>query len=85
MTPTSKEKAKELVEEFYSILHSDLFYEIVEPGEHQTIPFYKAKQCALKCVDEMIKEHELISENYKWQDERWKWLQEVKQEISKIN
>ena len=74
MTP--KEKAKELI-----IMFSEYTLKNEVTG---IIDWDSAQQCALICVDKMIKEHELISENYKWQDERWKWLQEVKQEIEKL-
>ena len=73
MTP--KEKAKELLG-FYLKIISD-----VNPlGDYGKA----AKQCALRCVDEMIKEHIHVSQNYKWQDEIWEWLREVKQEINKL-
>lgn len=78
MTP--KEKAKELVEDFYNDI-----YPVIGIKNGKTFKDYsKAKKGALICVGEMIKEHNEVSENHKWQDERWKWLTEIKQEIEKL-
>lgn len=65
----AKEKAKELVNQFYDITLN------VESDDD--INKYTAKQCALIAVDEMIKEVE------HWQP-RVNYLNEVKQEIQKI-
>ena len=75
MIQEAKEKAKELLG-FYLKIIAD-----VNPLEDYG---KAAKQCALRCVDEMIKEHIHASQNYKWQDEIWEWLREVKQEINKL-
>ena len=74
---TAKDKAKELVDRFYDTIENNV--ELYK-GEY----LVTAKQCALVCVDEMIKEHIHASQNYKWQDEIWEWLREVKQEINKL-
>ena len=71
---TPKEKARKLISKFSSKL----------PFYSEKDNLSKAKQCALICVDEMIKEHIHASQNYKWQDEIWEWLREVKQEINKL-
>ena len=74
---TTGEKAKELVDRFYDTIENNV--ELYK-GEY----LVTAKQCALICIDEMIKEHIHVSQNYKWQDEIWEWLREVKQEIEKL-
>tara|TARA_R110000850_G_scaffold48_1_gene163 strand:+ start:60 stop:245 length:186 start_codon:yes stop_codon:yes gene_type:complete len=61
MTP--KEQAKELVERFY--------WKITE----NSLSVRQAKQCALICVDEILKFHDRIDVDY------WN---EVKQEIKEI-
>jgi hypothetical protein len=66
---TAKEKAKELVNQFYDITLN------VESDDD--INKYTAKQCALIAVDEMIKEVE------HWQP-RVNYLNEVKQEINQL-
>jgi len=58
-----KEKAKELVERFY--------WKITE----NSLSVRQAKQCALICVDEILKFHDRIDVDY------WN---EVKQEIKEI-
>ena len=72
MTP--KDKAKELVDRFYNVDMYDVDY----GGGGCTCP---AKQCALICVDEMIK-------NIIWSSDfngsKRKELEEVRQEISKL-
>ena len=70
-------KAKDLVNRFFIEVDSYYVADIVSQP--------KAKQCALVCVDEMIKEHIHVSQKYKWQDEIWEWLREVKQEIEKVS
>ncbi len=67
---TEKDKAKELVDRFYDTIENNV--ELYK-GEY----LVTAKQCALVCVDEMIKEHIHVSQNYKWQDEIWEWLRKV--------
>ena len=74
---TTGEKAKELVDRFYDTIENNV--ELYK-GEY----LVTAKQCALICVDEMIKEHIHASQNYKWQDEIWEWLRKVKQEIKDL-
>ena len=68
----AKEKAKELVDRFLSIEGAD------DCGNSYS---YVAKQCALICVDEMIK-------NIIWSSDfngsKRKELEEVKQEIEKL-
>ena len=72
----SKEKAKELVDRFY-----DLQYDIVErvPDNIHQI----AKQCALICVDEIMKTDWYIPNLSDAIDWKIYW-QEVKQEIEKL-
>jgi hypothetical protein len=78
MTP--QEKAKELVREFkkYAYYPKTKDDEIFV-NELKT----NAKQCALIAVDEMFKEISKWAggEFQEWEKERWKYLQEVKQEI----
>jgi len=66
---TSKNKAKELVEKFYKW---------VATPDDRNIEFYKSKQCALICVDEILREipNRFDSEEIYWE--------EVKQEIEKL-
>lgn len=68
----SKEKAKEITE---------MFYDYANDIDGSNIDF--RKQCALICVDEIIKEVERIEEeqSYGFSSDYWK---EVKQEITKI-
>ena len=61
----AKDKAKELVQEFYKW---------VATPDDRDIEFYKSKQCALICVDEMLQEIEGFPYAYKF------W-EEVKNEI----
>ena len=65
---TPKDKAKELVEK-YAIWS-----------------WNEAKQCALIAVDEMFEEISKWAGGgfQEWEKERWKYLQEVKQEIEKL-
>ena len=62
----AKEKANELVGSYYEI-DGDSIYDGITWG--------MAKQCALICVDEMIKYGDKRGLN---------WLREVKQEIEKL-
>ena len=76
MTP--KEKAKELVEKFY--YYANLTERQAYQGRTED---YNAKQCALICVGEMIKELEGDWDD--WMHEpKDKYWQEVKQEINKL-
>jgi len=68
MTP--KEKAKELVDKFYPILGG------IEPKDWEYFCKDKAKQCALICINEMIRicyDHTMAS-----------YYGEVKQEIENL-
>lgn len=65
MTP--KEKAKELVVKF-----------TFQRDNHE---IYIAKQCALICIDEIIKENERINEGGVFPTPLTEWWQEVKKEI----
>ena len=69
MELTPKEKAKELVERFLGIKKINP-ESITRPYNYQ-----EAKQCALICVDEILKFHDRIDVKY------WK---EVKQELEKL-
>ena len=73
---TLKEKAKELVGRFY-----------VWTSRNTTkvnIAHYDAKQCALICVDEMLKPIFMKGKRYDRTLEEVLFLQEVKQEIEKL-
>ena len=65
----AKDKAKELVEEFYKW---------VATPDDRDIEFYKSKQCALICVDEILKAVTTIA------DKRFDFYTEVKKEIEKL-
>ena len=67
MTP--KDKAKELVEEFYKW---------VATPDDRDIEFYKSKQCALICVDEILRE---IPKRFDSEEIYW---EKVKKEIEKL-
>ena len=75
MTP--RQRAEELVDKFRMNV---LDYEGCSINTH------KAKQCALICVDQIILEQCKSSElkDAKYQDERIKYWNEVKQEIKKL-
>ena len=72
---TAKEKAIELVDKFTLYLGTDV------NGDECYVDIIEAKQCALICVDEMIK-------NIIWSSDfngsKRKELEEVKQEINKL-
>jgi len=72
MTP--KEKAKELFEKFYYVRDEQGFHSVNK---------YRAKQCALKAVDELIDENEYLEEIVKAGLKKQFW-EEVKQEIEKL-
>jgi hypothetical protein len=69
MELTPKEKAKELLKRFLGIKKINP-ESITRPYNYQ-----EAKQCALICVDEILKFHDRIDVKY------WK---EVKQELEKL-
>ena len=68
MTLRAKEKAKELVQLFYN---NQCSHSVTE------LAYKSAKQCALICVEEIIKTYIDI-------DPKLKYWQEVKQEINKL-
>ena len=74
MTP--KEKARELVDK-YAKVYYDLEYDYCDDRD---------KQCALIAIDEMFEEISKWAggDFQEWEKERWKYLQEVKQEIEKL-
>lgn len=72
----TKKEAKELVDKF----HNELDYEI---EGYKDILKRVAKQCALICADEMIKEISVWKGSYMG-NKRYKELLEVKQEIEKL-
>ncbi len=77
---TAKEKARDLVNTFYCALPNNGSQE----GLNSTTSRYKEGiRCALIAVDEMIEEISKWAggEFQEWEKERWKYLQEVKQEI----
>tara|TARA_B110000977_G_C10693047_1_gene344293 strand:- start:38 stop:268 length:231 start_codon:yes stop_codon:yes gene_type:complete len=75
---TAKEKAKELVEGFYKW--------VATLDGTENVEFYKAKRCALICVDEIINTG--INQDYIKQDGYMlslvEFYTEVKQEINKL-
>lgn len=77
MTP--KEKAEELVNRFMDIKN-------VKLSDYSVIYLPTAKHCALIAVDEVILEQCKSSElkNPRYQDERLRYWQEVKQEIENL-
>ena len=77
---TAKEKARDLVNTFYCALPNNGSQE----GLNSTTSRYKEGiRCALIAVDEMIEEISKWAggEFQEWEKDRWKYLQEVKQEI----
>ena len=72
MTP--KEKAKELFDKMFLIIENKGMYD----------DLYRAKQCALIAVDEIIDSEP----QYEWSNDYWKnpndFWQEVKQEIENL-
>jgi hypothetical protein len=76
MTP--KEKALYLYGRF-------LFYTDMNRQDSK-VEIYNTKQCALIAVNEMFEEISKWAggEFQEWEKERWKYLQEVKQEIEKL-
>ena len=64
---TAKDKAKELVENFYKW---------VATPDDRNIEFYKSKQCALICVDEVLETPLHVYGRGYWEN--------VKQEIEKL-
>jgi hypothetical protein len=73
MTPHSK--AVDLFNKYYSYLKANLM--------NDKEAWEDAKVCALIAVDEMLEEISKWAggEFQEWEKERWKYLQEVKQEI----
>ena len=72
----AKEKAKELVERFLALKKINP-NAITRPYNWQ-----EAKQCALICVDEMLSIYD--AEGYDSEDYKIVYLEEVKQEISRL-
>ena len=70
-----KEKAKELVDKFYKIEPVEPIYVGMDRGQ--------AKQCALICVDEILKIEAFSLLNSTLEEEIYHWEQ-VKQEIQKL-
>jgi hypothetical protein len=72
MTP--KEKAEELVDKYYVLIHP------------KVNSYYQAKQCALIAVDEILNNFGLISESYIFytSSSTRSFYEEVKQEIEKL-
>ena len=70
MTP--REKARELVDEYYNLFSVTL---------ENTICIYEAKHCALIAVDKLLSDCNVSSP---FEDERIKYWKEVKQEIEKL-
>ena len=86
---TQKEKAKELVDNFYQLFPLEMYVTITEGDlSWEYNGWQQSKKCALIAVDEMIKELDELLEG----DERssagvyylWVYYNEVKQEIQKL-
>ena len=76
MTP--KEKAEELVRKMQQFYFSDMY------GSHM-VKYEEAKQCALICVEEIIKNQNHLSNFIDWEiDEQHEYWQQVKQDIEKL-
>ena len=73
MTP--REKALELVNNFYLNGIQD---------EEYSMEYDDGKECALICVDEILKENERINEGGSFPTPLTEYWQEVKQEINKL-
>ena len=74
----AKEKAKELVDKYE--YHS----KPMEYGMNFSGDIDHAKQCALICVDEILKENERINQGGYFPTPLTEYWQEVKQEINKL-
>jgi hypothetical protein len=76
-----EEKAKELVEKYRGVAHSDFHnqtgYDEAQREENQ-------KQCALIAVDEILKENERINLGGEFPTPLTNYWQEVKKEIEKL-
>ena len=88
-TMTPKEKAKELVKKFTLFSEGAIYDE--ETGEISLTPTDQAKQCALICVDEIMKSNPTVVEINKdfeppsvYYVSNEKYWQKVKQEIEKL-
>lgn len=75
MSKEAKEKAQELVDKFRFYQHSNFN----ENKSNQDSRQYRAKQCALICVDEILS---LFIQNQF--DSRFEYYQRVKEEIIKL-
>lgn len=86
MTP--KEQATELVDSFKSLIPIMEKYPECDKVHkaHKGARNSQAKQCALICINECLKEIDLLEQDERslWNDNRYKYLQEVKQEINKL-
>jgi vacuolar-type H+-ATPase subunit H len=81
---TPKEKAEELFDKFYQYANEEFEDKLNEyPGqvlsERRKIRKVSSKQCALICVDEMLKVAYFISD-----EEIYEFLLKVKEEIEKL-
>jgi hypothetical protein len=85
MTPSPKEKAKELADKFYQTTPNEAWYN--PPIGSITSKEYKAweqaKECALIAVDEVLFSLNAITDKYVELGMRTFW-QEVKQELEKL-
>ena len=80
MTP--KEKSEELVEKFkFETKKSEIINDILLGDISVIFKHYKAKQCALIAVDEMLDE---LSNEDLYKKSNYIFWQEVKQEIEKL-
>lgn len=78
MNITAKEKCDDLMAKFESHV------QIWDCTNDMPLKENHAKKCALICIDEMIKSHNNIYENFILQDKTWRFFLEVKTEIEKL-
>jgi hypothetical protein len=83
---SSQEKAEELVEKFkFETKRSEIINDILLGDISVIFKHYKAKQCALMAVDEVLWEIIKYADNSKeYVTENAKFWNEVKQEIEKL-
>jgi len=80
-----EQKARELVNKFKEFVNSEK--NIIDDRSYYEIITSNAKQCALICVDEILKEYAIIISNYGRPieiDKRFYFYTKVKQEINKL-
>lgn len=71
-----EEKAQELTIHFYNVNVNNI--------SSYGMEWEMAKQCALICVEEIIKQFDSVSFNHDIEDLPFKYWEEVKQEINRL-